>query len=217
MVRYYHPDEFRELKAAALEMGFVHVESGPLVRSSYHAHETADAYQRRGWRLNRPRRKSSAADRHRAHFRRDPFGQTDAIVGFRPTILSIAVTDGHPTTIFDFPQEIRTDRRRCPAWSASCYWRRCAQRSVNTLVATRKPSASSLERGTTMEFEAIVRRVQCEFVEMPGLQLTPAQATRLWGLERDACQAVINALIASAFLRGRRPARSRERAPERAT
>ncbi|MQA31049.1 MAG: lipoyl synthase [Luteitalea sp.] len=46
MVRYYHPDEFRDLKAAALDMGFVHVESGPLVRSSYHAHETADAYQR---------------------------------------------------------------------------------------------------------------------------------------------------------------------------
>jgi lipoic acid synthetase len=44
MTRYYHPDEFRELKQAALEMGFVHVESGPLVRSSYHAHETADAY-----------------------------------------------------------------------------------------------------------------------------------------------------------------------------
>jgi len=44
MVRYYHPDEFRDLKEAALGMGFVHVESGPLVRSSYHAHETADAY-----------------------------------------------------------------------------------------------------------------------------------------------------------------------------
>jgi lipoic acid synthetase len=44
MVRYYHPDEFRDLKALALDMGFVHVESGPLVRSSYHAHETADAY-----------------------------------------------------------------------------------------------------------------------------------------------------------------------------
>jgi lipoic acid synthetase len=44
MVRYYHPDEFRDLKDLALEMGFVHVESGPLVRSSYHAHETADAY-----------------------------------------------------------------------------------------------------------------------------------------------------------------------------
>jgi lipoic acid synthetase len=46
MVRYYHPDEFRELKEIALGLGFVHVESGPLVRSSYHAHETADAYER---------------------------------------------------------------------------------------------------------------------------------------------------------------------------
>ena len=44
MVRYYHPDEFFELKRIALDLGFVHVESGPLVRSSYHAHETADAY-----------------------------------------------------------------------------------------------------------------------------------------------------------------------------
>jgi lipoic acid synthetase len=45
MARYYHPDEFRELKADALGIGFVHVESGPLVRSSYHAHETANAWQ----------------------------------------------------------------------------------------------------------------------------------------------------------------------------
>jgi lipoic acid synthetase len=44
MVRYYHPDEFRELKQIALDLGVVHVESGPLVRSSYHAHETADAF-----------------------------------------------------------------------------------------------------------------------------------------------------------------------------
>jgi lipoic acid synthetase len=44
MVRYYTPDEFKDLKQVALDMGFVHVESGPLVRSSYHAHETADAY-----------------------------------------------------------------------------------------------------------------------------------------------------------------------------
>ena len=45
MARYYHPDEFRDLKAAALDLGFVHVDSGPLVRSSYHANDTADAYQ----------------------------------------------------------------------------------------------------------------------------------------------------------------------------
>ena len=37
MVRYYHPDEFLALKQIALDLGFVHVESGPLVRSSYHA------------------------------------------------------------------------------------------------------------------------------------------------------------------------------------
>jgi lipoic acid synthetase len=41
VVRYWHPDEFDELKAAALAMGFRHVESGPLVRSSYHAEEQA--------------------------------------------------------------------------------------------------------------------------------------------------------------------------------
>jgi lipoic acid synthetase len=47
MDRYYTPDEFRELKRVALELGFGHVESGPLVRSSYHAHEQADSYERR--------------------------------------------------------------------------------------------------------------------------------------------------------------------------
>ncbi len=35
--RYVHPDEFRMLKEVGLDMGFAHVESGPLVRSSYHA------------------------------------------------------------------------------------------------------------------------------------------------------------------------------------
>jgi lipoic acid synthetase len=43
MTRYYHPDEFADLKREALALGFVHVEAGPLVRSSYHAHEQADA------------------------------------------------------------------------------------------------------------------------------------------------------------------------------
>ncbi|ADU51774.1 lipoic acid synthetase [Thermaerobacter marianensis DSM 12885] len=40
--KYYHPDEFAELKRIGLALGFAHVESGPLVRSSYHAHEQAD-------------------------------------------------------------------------------------------------------------------------------------------------------------------------------
>ncbi|HEV8348385.1 MAG TPA: hypothetical protein VGQ16_17535 [Vicinamibacterales bacterium] len=52
-----------------------------------------------------------------------------------------------------------------------------------------------------MELDAIVRRVRNEFHEMPGLRLTPAQATRLWGLEQATCRAVIETLVASAFLR----------------
>jgi hypothetical protein len=36
---------------------------------------------------------------------------------------------------------------------------------------------------------------------MPGLRLTPAQATRLWGLEQPVCAAVIATLVAADFLR----------------
>ncbi len=43
VTKYWHPDEFRELKAIALAKGFRHCESGPLVRSSYHADEQARA------------------------------------------------------------------------------------------------------------------------------------------------------------------------------
>jgi lipoic acid synthetase len=43
IARYYTPDEFAFMKREALAMGFRHVESGPLVRSSYHAHEQSDA------------------------------------------------------------------------------------------------------------------------------------------------------------------------------
>lgn len=43
MARYYTPDEFAFMKQEALKMGFRHVESGPLVRSSYHAHEQASS------------------------------------------------------------------------------------------------------------------------------------------------------------------------------
>ena len=52
-----------------------------------------------------------------------------------------------------------------------------------------------------MELEMAVRRVREEFREMPGLLLTPAQATRLWGLEHEMCRAVIESLVAAAFLR----------------
>ena len=52
-----------------------------------------------------------------------------------------------------------------------------------------------------MDLDIVLRRVREEFREMPGLRLTPAQATRLWGLERDTCSEVIDTLVAAAFLR----------------
>jgi len=45
MERYYTPSEFAELKRIGLAMGLGHVESGPLVRSSYHAHEQTQAFE----------------------------------------------------------------------------------------------------------------------------------------------------------------------------
>ena len=39
VVRYWHPDEFKALEAAAYDLGFEHIAAGPLVRSSYHADE----------------------------------------------------------------------------------------------------------------------------------------------------------------------------------
>ncbi|MBA4542122.1 MULTISPECIES: lipoyl synthase [Thermoactinomyces] len=45
--RYYTPDEFKQLREIGLSMGFSHVESGPLVRSSYHAHEQMASAQKK--------------------------------------------------------------------------------------------------------------------------------------------------------------------------
>jgi hypothetical protein len=52
-----------------------------------------------------------------------------------------------------------------------------------------------------MESTSLVERVRGEFIEMPGLQLTVAQAARLWGLDVAACDNVIDALVQTAFLR----------------
>jgi len=49
--------------------------------------------------------------------------------------------------------------------------------------------------------ERIVRRIRAEFLEMPGLSLTAEQAQRLWSLEPRTCEALLNSLIDSQFLR----------------
>ena len=48
--------------------------------------------------------------------------------------------------------------------------------------------------------EETLRRVQGEFLEMPGLRLTEAQARRLWGLDAASCGALLRALVDAKFL-----------------
>jgi hypothetical protein len=45
-----------------------------------------------------------------------------------------------------------------------------------------------------------VGRVKREFVDLPGLRLTPPQAQRLWGLDRETCEALLGALVDARFL-----------------
>ena len=51
-----------------------------------------------------------------------------------------------------------------------------------------------------MRIDDVLQRIQGEFVEMPGLRLTAAQAQRLWGLEKDVCDALLGALVDANFL-----------------
>ena len=51
-----------------------------------------------------------------------------------------------------------------------------------------------------MRIDEVLQRIQGEYVEMPGLRLTPAQARRLWGLESDVCTALLGSLVDARFL-----------------
>lgn len=52
----------------------------------------------------------------------------------------------------------------------------------------------------TSHSDVVLRRVQGEYNEMPGLRLTAAQAQRLWGLDRASCDALLAALVNTKFL-----------------
>jgi len=52
----------------------------------------------------------------------------------------------------------------------------------------------------TFAIEHILQRVRGEFLEMPGLRLTDAQAQRLWGLDAQTCSVVLDTLISCRFL-----------------
>ena len=51
-----------------------------------------------------------------------------------------------------------------------------------------------------MRIEDVLQRIQGEYAEMPGLRLTPAQAQRLWGLDRETCDELLKALVNDNFL-----------------
>lgn len=51
-----------------------------------------------------------------------------------------------------------------------------------------------------MRIDDVLQRIQGEFTEMPGLRLTPAQAQRLWGLDRSVCDQLLDALVKANFL-----------------
>lgn len=46
----------------------------------------------------------------------------------------------------------------------------------------------------------LLRRIRSEFLEMPGLRLTPAQAARLWALDRPTSERVLDGLTVTGFL-----------------
>jgi hypothetical protein len=53
---------------------------------------------------------------------------------------------------------------------------------------------------TQRGLQDVVRRVRGEYLEMPGLRLTPKQARRLWRLDEAACEKVLGALVDANFL-----------------
>jgi len=53
---------------------------------------------------------------------------------------------------------------------------------------------------TVRATDEVLRRVQGEFLEMPGLRLTRAQARRLWGLDEASCGELLDALVDGKFL-----------------
>jgi hypothetical protein len=62
-----------------------------------------------------------------------------------------------------------------------------------------------MERRSIGTTDQILSRIRGEYLEMPGLRLTSAQAERLWGLDGQTCLAVLESLVEAKFL-----SRSRE-------
>jgi hypothetical protein len=60
--------------------------------------------------------------------------------------------------------------------------------------------ATTPETAVADSFASALRRARADFLEMPGMQLTAAQAARLWCFELPLCARVLDALVESRFL-----------------
>ena len=58
----------------------------------------------------------------------------------------------------------------------------------------------SIARGREDGLTALLRRARSEFIEMPGLRLTTVQAARLWSLDQQTSERILQSLMAAGFL-----------------
>jgi hypothetical protein len=65
---------------------------------------------------------------------------------------------------------------------------------------TRIRSETIVAHESAVSIDEVIRRVQGEFLEMPGLRLTEPQARRLWGLDATSCGTLLRALVEAKFL-----------------
>jgi hypothetical protein len=62
-------------------------------------------------------------------------------------------------------------------------------------------TSATLDSRTTPRIDQLVTRIRAEYLELPGLRLTLSQASRLFGIERGACEHVLTELVSHRFLK----------------
>ncbi len=69
-----------------------------------------------------------------------------------------------------------------------------------TTSGTRHPASMDAPSSTTA-LHQLLRRIEAEYAEMPGMSVTQAQAQRLWGLDSTTCAFVLRTLVERRILR----------------